>query len=865
MLFVMFDSDAKIDDECFQYLDDQNLLQLVPALGPRIKLKRHIDAIREGQVFVCFLCKISEKTYKDLLDHLNSHSNLNQNSIYECIHCKSKLNRHAFLKHMRNFFKFHKDQVYSSYHSEIIHENDHSQIELEAEQLPDLGVHQLMPCNREFVDEFKDLKQGVAVLMSTLLDSGKLPMKTTLEIITCVRGLVDQTIVCCKSAFGKAQVDSNTCSQQLNQIQSIFNDMTSTHKLNKFLLSDDSLIVPQQLTLDTDLIPHRKGEEVIHVYRPITMQYVPISETIKKLFSISGFYKSLSFENPSNTKSYSHFRDGNFYKSGNFERDTIFINLYYDDVEVGNPLGSKAGKNKLGQFYFTIIDMPGEHLSKLENHFLVASLRSEDMKLFENPNPVISPMVKELTTLFREGIQLELRELGVPKVVKVALAQFVGDNLGLHSIFGFTEGFKANYACRRCKMRREDCQKAIKEDVSLLRNVENYKLDLELNSFSNTGIKFESVLNDLPYHHVTKMYAFDIMHDILEGVGPDWIRIMFEEFQNNGLFDLSFINARIKSFDYGRHYSESKPSLFRTNLFQKGSGFGQNSSQTLSLLVNLPVMLSDIMDDDNHFWQNFLILRTITQILFTPIITNSLLILLDKLISEFLDSYLRLTNKTLKPKHHHLTHYVSSIRQIGPLKLYWSMRYESLHKFFKQSIHSIGNYKSVPKTVSYRFQLQRCFQLMRTNRFATEFMKFTHSEACSLQQLQSFNIQIQYFPQINNETEILLLREVEYHGFLYKPRCFLILSNDEGQYKLGKIIHILKILGTCYFLLSTYSSSPDNLTMCLKINDAEENVLSSFESLLYKNPFYAVKDYTNNDFIPVPFFLWSLHTARNNI
>ena len=30
--------------------------------------------------------------------------------------------------------------------------------------------------------------------------------------------------------------------------------------------------------------------------------------------------------------------------------------------------------------------------------------------------------------------------------VKVAIAQVVGDNLGLHALFGFAEGFTANYA-----------------------------------------------------------------------------------------------------------------------------------------------------------------------------------------------------------------------------------------------------------------------------------------------------------------------------------------------------------------------------------------------------------------------------------
>ena len=59
--------------------------------------------------------------------------------------------------------------------------------------------------------------------------------------------------------------------------------------------------------------------------------------------------------------------------------DYIFpINLYYDDIEIGNPLGSHSGVQKLGVIYATIPLVPIKFASKLENIFIVSLFYSND-------------------------------------------------------------------------------------------------------------------------------------------------------------------------------------------------------------------------------------------------------------------------------------------------------------------------------------------------------------------------------------------------------------------------------------------------------------------------------------------------------
>lgn len=50
----------------------------------------------------------------------------------------------------------------------------------------------------------------------------------------------------------------------------------------------------------------------------------------------------------------------------------IAIQVYYDDFETANPIGTKAGLHKLGGFYFGIMNLKRKFNSKLDNKFLLA-------------------------------------------------------------------------------------------------------------------------------------------------------------------------------------------------------------------------------------------------------------------------------------------------------------------------------------------------------------------------------------------------------------------------------------------------------------------------------------------------------------
>jgi hypothetical protein len=61
-------------------------------------------------------------------------------------------------------------------------------------------------------------------------------------------------------------------------------------------------------------------------------------------------------------------------------------------------------------------------------------------------------LIEQLNVLYDEGIHVDY---GVYKQVKFVPVLIIGDNLGIHQILGFVEGFNASHLCRFCDLSLE--------------------------------------------------------------------------------------------------------------------------------------------------------------------------------------------------------------------------------------------------------------------------------------------------------------------------------------------------------------------------------------------------------------------------
>ena len=381
------------------------------------------------------------------------------------------------------------------------------------------------------------------------------------------------------------------------------------------------------------------------------------------------------------------FHDGEFSRGHVFFSNSrnIALLLYTDDCEIVNPLGSKAGMHKIGVIYCTILNLPRKFRSSLCNCFLVALYNASDVKTY-GFDSILQPLVENIQELERERIHISTD--AIEGIVKVGIAQ----------VTGFVESFVSHHFCRKCKMHIDQMRRASTANIELLRNYDNYNEDLQLKDPRSTGVKAPCLLNNVEHFHVATNYA-PVMHDLLEGVGRLEVHLVLADLTQAGFFNLDLLNSRITSFDYAPCDSKNKPSPITHNRIQKPDGAsGQTASQMWCLIRYLPLMIGDLVPEDNEHLELTLLLLECMDFIFSPETTIEETSFLKQLINNHHNFFLRMyPDRNLKPKHHFMTHYPQQIRLIGPLVNFWTMRFEAKHRFFKRLGHIVCNYRNILK------------------------------------------------------------------------------------------------------------------------------------------------------------------------
>ncbi|KAK0151868.1 hypothetical protein N1851_006762 [Merluccius polli] len=427
--------------------------------------------------------------------------------------------------------------------------------------------------------------------------------------------------------------------------------------------------------------------------------YVPILGTLESMFTnkeLSACFQQVKAH-----------EDGIF-KDITMQRYALQIQLYYDDFETANPLGSKKGIHKLGCAYFILRNLPTKLNSVLMNIHLVALFHSEDLKKY-GFGPILQPLINDLKILEMQGIQVPFSD--TPLMGSVI--QVTGDNLAVHGLFGMVESFSATYCCRFCLTDKTSLQSTFSEDDPdlILCTKELYTEHCDTVAQNPTlvhsfGVKRGCPLNALQFFHSLDNYSVDIMHDLLEGVVQYELKLLFQfasvdtyvrlyirhKFLVRDSISVNTLWERIQSFNYGYIERKNRPSAIKVD--DGSNDLGLNAIQSWCLLRNTPLIFGDLVDPANSHWHVILLLIQIVNIVFSPIITDGMT---PKSV---------FTDKTLIPKHHLMIHYPRCIRKIGPLLHMWCMRFEGKHNFFKKSVK---NFKNITKTLVKKHQQQLAF------------------------------------------------------------------------------------------------------------------------------------------------------------
>ncbi|XP_056289148.1 uncharacterized protein LOC130205674 [Pseudoliparis swirei] len=314
--------------------------------------------------------------------------------------------------------------------------------------------------------------------------------------------------------------------------------------------------------------------------------YIPILKTLQFIYNHPNVKEMMQTESNSGDNLLKDLCDGDLFKSHALfskQKHAIQIQLFYDDFETANPLGSKRGIHKLGAIYFTLRNFSPKYNSALHNIHLVSLFHAQDIKTY-GFSKILDPIVQDIKILEKDGIRVPLYD----DLVYGTIVQVTGDNLGLHCLFGFVQSFVARYCCRFCLADKEDFQTEFTEDSPKI-TMRTQALHAEHCQQMETnprlpyvmGVKQSCLLNSLQYFNTCEHFSVDIMHDILEGVAQFEMKLIILHVIDQYTTSKE-VDRRIKSFNYGYMEQNNKPPTLK--LVEDSNNLGLNAIQSWCLL-----------------------------------------------------------------------------------------------------------------------------------------------------------------------------------------------------------------------------------------------------------------------------------------
>ncbi|XP_044171934.1 uncharacterized protein LOC122956333 [Acropora millepora] len=210
----------------------------------------------------------------------------------------------------------------------------------------------------------------------------------------------------------------------------------------------------------------------------------------------------------------------------------------------------------------------------------------------------------------------------------------------------------------------EELEAHFHEDFFVLRTKDSYneqceRLDWGEHFRKTYGLNKPSILNKSRFFHVVGGLPADAMHDVLEGVLQYGVKELIKVYINEQkLFTLDALNKRIAECDYGYHNDANRPAqITQKKLASADNGLRQHANQMWCLGLHLPLIVGNLVPEDDEHWQHYCTLLQIVRIIFSPVINREQIPYLQVLIQEFLEKFKHLFPQcSIIPKMHYMVH-----------------------------------------------------------------------------------------------------------------------------------------------------------------------------------------------------------------
>nr|XP_058967542.1 uncharacterized protein LOC131794053 isoform X2 [Pocillopora verrucosa] len=287
------------------------------------------------------------------------------------------------------------------------------------------------------------------------------------------------------------------------------------------------------------------------------------------------------------------------------------------------------------------------------------------------------------------------------------------------------------------------------------------------------------------------------MHDQLEGVLPLEVKILLQKYiQEENYFTLEIVNDRLERLWYPQSDASNKPSPIKPQSLANNSMRISQSARMWCLARMFPILIGDLIPQNDEHWENFLRLLKIEEIVFAPKATPQLAAYLGVLIEEYLEDYVNLNDRLPIPKQHYMVHYPNQIIKNGPLVRNWAMRFEAKHNYFKKLVDNINNFKNITYSLAMRHQALQTYRMQSSQgnylRVSLEIgpavgRVTTVQEAGVEDELQEAD------PQTKGDSSLTRTSWVKVYGTKYVKGDVIVIDYHHGFPILGKIQKVLVV------------------------------------------------------------------------
>lgn len=589
-------------------------------------------------------------------------------------------------------------------------------------------------------------------------------------------------------------------SDMFDTLDEPFRGLDTDYLRMKFFTEGNHYIPPEPYTINNvcfKIFKTRAGPVTKRV--KTTGQFIPLRCVFKAFFELPGAVsetlKYVQLLKSSNVNVISNVIQGHLWqcRTSHFSNTDIVIPItfYYDEVESNAALG--AHSEKLGAGYIYIPVLPPSCQSKLENILLALLISSDDRKSYEHGRisynkEVFEPLVKECKFLETEGIQCQTDDLGDVKLYFV-LMQVIGDNLGVHGITGYVEGFTANFPCTICRAPKELTKVMTREDPSLLRDPVNYAEDVETSNRSATGVKESCVFNELKSFHIAENFHVDFMHDGPEGICHYVLIPVLKHFVDSKYLTVDILNSRLFYFDLGPSDSSNRPPCIADD-FHTMSKIKCTAREMLTLVRILGVLIGDLIPEEDPYWQLYKLHKQIIEICQAKCLNLNVADELDLLVEEHHSLYMKLLKLLLQPKFHFFLHYGRLLKLLGPMSYYASFRGEGKHRHLTRYTRSITSRRNLPMSSAIKHQLSMCFRFIAKEHILPQIESGPGEVMDLVDHCYYHRFRSSLPPNLTSACE--RVSWVCFQGTRYEPQMVLVIGITDGAlFKFGKIVDIL--------------------------------------------------------------------------